>query len=76
MEAVKIRARIGPGAKLELLEPLEQLPEGNVEVILLFARKPVQPVKQISPMSWPVLNGGRYMGGSLRRIDIYSDDGR
>ncbi len=76
MEAIKIRARIGPDAKLELLEPLYELPRGDVEVILLFARKPTQPMKQTSPMSWPVLNGGRYLGGALRRSEIYSDDGR
>lgn len=76
MEAIKIKARVGPGAKLELLEPHYPLPEGNVEVILLYARKPAQPEKQISAMLWPVLNGGRYLGGALRRVEIYSDDGR
>jgi hypothetical protein len=48
MEAVKVRARIGPDAKLELLEPLYELPRGEVELILIFTRKPSPPVKPIS----------------------------
>lgn len=76
MEAIKVRARIGPDSKLELLEPLYHLPEGNVEVILLFPRALAQDVKPVSVAQWPILNGGRYLGGSLRRSEIYSDDGR
>lgn len=76
MEAIKIRARVGPNAKLELLEPLAQLPEGNVEVILFYSRKAVELPKANSPLYWPTLHGGRYLGGSLGRNEIYSDDGR
>jgi len=76
MEAVKIRARIGPGAKLELLEPLYALPSGEVELILIYTRKPSPPVRPIPVAQWPILNGGRYLGGALRRSEMYSDDGR
>ena len=76
MEAIKVRARIGPNAKLELLEPLYDLPEGNIEVILLFTRKPAQPTRPVPVAQWPTLKGGHYLGGSLRRSEIYSDDGR
>ena len=76
MEAIKVKARIGPDAKLELLEPLYELPRGEVEVILIFTRKPAQPALTIPAAQWPSLNGGRYLGGTLRRSEIYSDDGR
>lgn len=76
MEAVKVKARIGSDAKLELLEPIPQLPRGDVELILIFTRNIARPIKPLSPAQWPVLHGGRYLGGTLRRSEIYSDDGR
>lgn len=29
-----------------------------------------------SPIKWPVLDGGSYSGETLRREEIYNDDGR
>ena len=29
-----------------------------------------------SPIRWPALDGGSYSGGTLRREEIYGDDGR
>jgi len=31
---------------------------------------------QRSPIRWPALDGGSYSGGTLRREEIYGDDGR
>jgi hypothetical protein len=31
---------------------------------------------QRSPSRWPALDGGSYSGGTLRREEIYGDDGR
>jgi hypothetical protein len=28
---------------------------------------------RLSPLSWPVLDGGRYLGGRLRREELYDD---
>jgi hypothetical protein len=30
----------------------------------------------IPERSWPILEGGRYLGGTLRREEFYADDGR
>jgi hypothetical protein len=76
MEAIKLKARIGPDAKIEWLEPPPGLPQGEVEVILLYERERRPDGEQLSPSEWPVLNGGGYLGGTLRREEIYDDDGR
>ena len=48
-----------------------------MELILLYERKPTGEDEAIlSPLAWPVLDGGRYLGGTLRREEIYDDDGR
>ena len=76
MEAIKLKAHVGEDARLEWLEPLPKLPEGEIEVILLY-ENPVPTVQeQLSPHEWPVLDGGKFLGGSLRREDIYDDNGR
>ena len=77
LQAVRLRGYIGPDRKLEITESPDELPEGDVEIILLYPnsqsdRKPKRP----SPSTWPVLNGGRYLGGTLSREEIYGDDGR
>ena len=72
MEAVKRRARVR-GDRLEWTDEAPALPDGEVEVILLYA--PSAP--RSKPVAeWPVLDGGGYLGGSLRREDLYGDDGR
>ncbi len=75
MEAVKLKARIGVNAALEWLEPFPDLPPGEVEIIVLYKQRPGKK-KPLSPDQWPVLNGGHYLGGSLRREELYDDDGR
>ena len=77
LQAIKLKGHIGPDRKLEIMESLTGLPEGDVEVILLYPqnrsdRKSERP----SPLMWPTLNGGRYLAGTLRREDIYNNDGR
>ena len=74
METVKLKARIGPNAKLEWLEPLPSLPQGEVEVILIYERRKKPEGRQLSPSEWPLLNGGEYLGGTLRREEIYDDE--
>jgi hypothetical protein len=76
MEAIKLKARVGPDARLEWLEPLPSLPQGEVEVILIYERKQGPKAGRLSSSEWPVLRGGRYWGGTLRRAEMYDDDGR
>ena len=64
-------------ARTQLPELPPELPEGEVELILLYVREPTtETVLPLSPLSWPVLDGGEYLGGTLRREEIYDDDGR
>jgi hypothetical protein len=77
LEAIKLKGKIRPDRQLEVPELPPGVPEGEVELILLYERKPTQEqAKPLSPLEWPTLDGGRYLGGSLRREDIYDDDGR
>ena len=76
LQAIKLKGHVGPDRKLEIIESPVELPEGDVEVILLYSqnrsnRKSERP----SPLMWPTLNGGRYLGGALRRGEIYSNSG-
>jgi hypothetical protein len=70
MEAVKVKARIDEERRLIWLEPVPLRP-GEVEVIVLYPEPGAAPK---SPSEWPVLDGGRYLGGKLRREDIYDDE--
>jgi hypothetical protein len=72
MEAIKVKAHIGPDRQLTWLEPTSSLMEGNVEVILLYSGE-TRYTDKPSRLQWPVLNGGRYLGGTLRREEIYND---
>ena len=77
LEAIKLKGRVRPGRRLEvpLLPP--ELPEGEVELILLYEREQASTQTSApSPLSWPVLKGGRYLGGALRREEFYNNDGR
>lgn len=74
MEAVKRRARVRHN-HLEWTDPSPDLPDGEVEVILLYTKEEVvEPAPSVT--EWPVLDGGTYQGGTLRREDLYGDDGR
>ena len=77
LEAIRLKGRIRPDRQLELPELPSELPEGEVELILLYERKPRQEsAPSLSALLWPALNGGAYLGGSLRREEVYDDDGR
>jgi hypothetical protein len=77
LQAVRLKGRIGHDRKLEIIENLPDLPEGDVEVILLYNKtKSNKERKPLSPLMWPVLDGGRYLGDSLCREDLYGDDER
>ena len=77
LEAIKLKGKIRPDRRLELPELPPGVPEGDIELILLYERKPTQAqARSLSPLLWPTLDGGRYLGGTLRREDIYDDDGR
>jgi hypothetical protein len=77
LEAIKLKGRIQPDRQLELPKLPPGLPEGEVELILLYERKPTREGgAPLSPLTWPALDGGRYLGGTLRREEIYDDNGR
>jgi hypothetical protein len=77
LQAIKLKGHIGPDRKLEITESSIDLPEGDVEIILLYLKKRSdEKFEHLTPLTWPTLNGGRYLGGTLRRVEIYGDDGR
>ncbi len=77
LQAIKIKGHIGPDKKLEIIEDLLDIPEGDVEVIILYPQKLSDgEAKLPSPLTWPTLDGGRYLGGTLRREEIYGNDER
>ena len=77
MQAIKLKGRVGPDKKLEITAESAELPEGDVDIILLYRQgQPDEKREVLSPLTWPTLHGGRYLGKSLRREDIYGDDGR
>jgi len=77
LEAIRLKGKVKPDRRLELPSLPPELPEGEVELILLYEKKPTREEQErISPRSWPVLDGGRYLGGTLRREEIYDDNGR
>lgn len=76
MVAVKLNAVVNKDARLEWLQSPPVLPIGEVEVILLYKPAPAPALTGLLATEWPLLDGGRYLGGSLRREDFYDDDGR
>ncbi|MBN1137149.1 MAG: hypothetical protein JXM73_11220 [Anaerolineae bacterium] len=77
LEAIRLKARIRADRRLEVPRLPAGLPEGEVELILLYEREQAgEQVRALSPLSWPVLEGGRYLGGALRREELYGNDGR
>ena len=75
LQAIKLKGHIGPDRKLEIIEELTELPEGDVEVILLYSQKLSDgETKFSSPLKWPALDGGNYLGGSLCREEIYGNN--
>ena len=77
LQAIKLKGRIGPDKRLEITESPVELPEGNVELILLYPQdNAIKNAEHLSPAMWPVLDGGRYIGGKLNREEIYDDNGR
>jgi hypothetical protein len=75
IQAIRLKGHIGTDKKIEIKENITELPEGDVELILLY-RQNRSLKKRLSPLTLPSLDGGKYLGGSLRREDIYDDDGR
>ena len=76
LEALRLKGIVKPGRELELPELPPDLPEGEVEVILLYDRRAKEGIHPSSPLEWPALDGGRYLGGTLRREELYDNDGR
>ncbi len=72
LQAIKLKGRVGPDKKLEITDSSIDLPEGDVELILLYPQDTaIKKTERLSPTMWPVLDGGRYIGGKLRREEIY-----
>ena len=77
LEALRLKGKIKSDRRLELPSLPPGLPEGEVELILLYKKKTDEEEKeQTSPLTWPTLDGGRYLGGALRREEIYDNSGR
>ena len=77
LQTIKLKGHVGSDGKLEIIEESVELPEGEVEVIVLYPQPlPFKKLELPSPLTWPTLNGGRYLGGTLRREEIYNNDGR
>ncbi|MGQ9625646.1 MAG: hypothetical protein ACUVV0_01915 [Anaerolineae bacterium] len=77
LQAVKLKGRIGPDGRLEILDGPVGLPEGEVEVVVLYS--PVRSGEEAARPSlstWPTHDLGRFLGKSLRREELYDDDGR
>ena len=77
LETLRLRGIVKPGRQLELPQLPPDLPEGEVEIILLYERKPNEAAgTPLSPLAWPSLDGGKYLGRTLRREELYDEDGR
>jgi len=77
MKIVKLKGHISYDRKLEIKNEVIDLPESDVEITLVYLKQqPAKVLKSLSPLDWPSLDGGTYLGGSMRREDIYDDDGR
>jgi hypothetical protein len=75
LQAIKLNGHIGSDGKLAIIESPVGLPGGDVEVIVLYPQpEDNKEQRRPSPLTWPTLDGGRYLGGTLRREEIYSDD--
>jgi hypothetical protein len=73
MEAIRQRARVRDG-HLEWVDP-PALPDGEVEVILLYTQQEQPSDEDVSISEWPVLDGGTYRD-AFRREDLYRAHGR
>jgi hypothetical protein len=61
----KLKGRVGPDRKLKITEDSAELPEGDVEVILLYQQDHPNYKREIpSPLTWPALDG-RYQHADL-----------
>ncbi len=77
LEAVKLRGKIDANAQIVILDAPNDLPAGEVELILLYSSAVLSTKREkLSPLDWPALDGGQYLGGTLCREEIYGDDGR
>jgi prevent-host-death family protein len=68
----KPKAAVISLADLELLQELEDAQAAR-EVPAEHARGESE---ALSPLKWPTLEGGRYLGGTLNREELYDDNGR
>lgn len=78
MEAIRRRVRVREDGSVEWADAAATLPPGEAEVIFLYDRKDDtrEMIVNSSVVDWPVLEGGDYQGGALRREDLYDEDGR
>ena len=72
-----LRGRIHPDRQLECPSLSPESPEGDVELMVLYEREQMsEEITPLSPLFWPVLDSGRYLGETLRRDELYDVDGR
>ncbi len=72
METVTLRARIEADHQLVWIDPLPLLREGEVQVTLHYSNKTTRRAMR-AVRALPVLDGRKYLGGSMRREEIYDD---
>jgi hypothetical protein len=72
MDTITLKARVGPDHQLVWVDPLPLLKEGEVKVTLHYPTKAARKAARAVP-ALPVLDGKRYLGGMIRREEIYDD---
>jgi hypothetical protein len=77
MYAERLKAIVDTNGNLRLLQKITDLPAGReVEVILLSDEGPISSQRRFSLKDLSTFKGGKWLGGRLRREEIYGEDGR
>ena len=72
-----LRMAADPKHLERLIEELSELPERDRVRLLKEAARRANPIPKPEAFKRPILSGGEaWVGGGLRREDLYGDDGR
>ena len=75
LEAIRVKGQVESDRQIVVTDPDVKLPRGTVELIILYER-PTRTEAVRSALNLPAFDLGRFLGESLRREEIYDDDGR